>query len=351
MTMTDSLADVSGRIAAIKARFTALQPTTAGATSTPFSRVLAAATLDPSAPSSTGSASLGSSSSGAAGLTGQGVVDDASRYLGVPYVWGGTDPSIGLDCSGLVQRTYGDLGIDLPRVAADQAKMGTPVASLAEARPGDLVAFGSPVDHIGIYAGDGKMVVAPHKGDVVKVEQISMTPTAIRRILPQSKSPAQSIGGLVLGTWSPSQLGLRSLSGLSATGLSTSSGPGSSSYDDLFAAAGARYGVSPQLLSAVAKNESGYDPTAVSPAGAQGLMQLMPSTAQGLGVDPLDPAQAIDGAARLLAGHLQKFGSVDLAVAAYNAGGGAVTRYGGIPPFPETQNYVRRVLADAGVNA
>src|SRR5947209_7152168 len=129
MTMTDSLADVSGRIAAIKARFTALQPPTAGATSTPFSRVLAAATLDPSAPSANGLSS-GSSSQGAARLTGQSVVDDASRYLGVPYVWGGTDPSTGLDCSGLVQRTYGDLGVSLPRVAADQAKMGTPVASL-----------------------------------------------------------------------------------------------------------------------------------------------------------------------------------------------------------------------------
>ena len=80
---------------------------------------------------------------------GEQVVADAKRYLGVPYVWGGTDPAKGLDCSGLVQRVYADLGVDLPRVAADQARAGQPVASLADARPGDLLAFGSPVDHIG----------------------------------------------------------------------------------------------------------------------------------------------------------------------------------------------------------
>src|SRR5204863_7437979 len=115
--------------------------------------------------------------------TGDEVVGAASKYLGVPYVWGGTDPNKGLDCSGLVQRAYKDLGVDLPRVAADQAKAGTPVASLAEARPGDLVACGSPVAHIGIYAGTGKMGVARHTGDVVKVPDISpRRATGLRRI-------------------------------------------------------------------------------------------------------------------------------------------------------------------------
>lgn len=83
-----------------------------------------------------------------------------------------------------MQVVFGEAGIDLPRVSRDQARVGTPVASLAEARAGDLVAFGSPVDHIGIYAGDGEMVVAPHSGDVVKVQKIgSRIPTAIRRIV------------------------------------------------------------------------------------------------------------------------------------------------------------------------
>jgi len=115
-------------------------------------------------------------------------------------------------------------------------------------------------------------------------------------------------------------------------------------YASLFVAAGKKYGVDPALLAAVAKAESQFDPNAVSPAGALGLMQIMPSTAANLGVNPLDPPQAVDGAARLLQQNLKKFGSTSLALAAYNAGPGAVVQYGGIPPYPETQNYVRKVL-------
>lgn len=116
-------------------------------------------------------------------------------------------------------------------------------------------------------------------------------------------------------------------------------------FGDLFVQAGRRHGVDPELLAAVADAESGYDPTAVSHAGAQGLMQLMPGTAAGLGVtDPFDPTQAVDGASRLLAGHLDQFGSTELALAAYNAGPGAVTRFGGVPPYAETQAYVPKVL-------
>jgi soluble lytic murein transglycosylase-like protein len=128
-----------------------------------------------------------------------------------------------------------------------------------------------------------------------------------------------------------------------ATAVSTSLA--SVPYGELFVEAGRRHGVDPALLAAVAKVESGYDVRAVSHAGAQGLMQLMPGTAAGLGVaDPFDPAQAIDGAARLLADHLRRFGSTELALAAYNAGPGAVTRHGGIPPFAETRAYVPKVL-------
>ena len=75
-------------------------------------------------------------------VTGDQVVADARKYLGIPYVWGGTDPAKGLDCSGLVQRVYADLGIDLPRVSQDQARVGQAVPSLAQARPGDLSASG-----------------------------------------------------------------------------------------------------------------------------------------------------------------------------------------------------------------
>jgi peptidoglycan DL-endopeptidase CwlO len=121
--------------------------------------------------------------SAASGSLGQRAVALAKEQLGKPYVWGAESPAVGFECSGLVQYTFKQLGIDLPRVSRDQARAGRTVASLAEARPGDLIAFGSPVDHIGIYAGNNKMVVAPHSGDVVKVQEVYRTPTAIRRVL------------------------------------------------------------------------------------------------------------------------------------------------------------------------
>ena len=97
----------------------------------------------------------------------------------------------------------------------------------------------------------------------------------------------------------------------------------------------------------MAKAESNYNAVAVSPAGARGLMQLMPGTARSLGVDPNDPTQAVNGAARLLSGLIKQFdGRVDLALAGYNAGPGAVQRYGGVPPYSETRSYVQRVTSN-----
>lgn len=105
----------------------------------------------------------------------------------------------------------------------------------------------------------------------------------------------------------------------------------------------AKHQVSPDLVRAVVKTESNGQPDAVSHAGAIGLMQLMPETAQGLGVDPRNPRKNLDGGIRYLKQMAQKFGSLDEALAAYNAGPGAVSKYGGVPPYPETQQYVRKI--------
>src|SRR6478672_2263120 len=312
-----SVLDVTARIGQIQAQLAMLAPTgTTGASAASFAAALRGTTSTDSATSATSATPTFGARSGDA------VVAEARKYLGVPYVWGGTDPKTGLDCSGLVQHVYANLGYDLPRVSGDQAHAGRAVPSLSQAQPGDILAFGSPVHHVGIYIGDNQMIEAPRPGLAVRIGPVYETPTAIRRIVDDRAAAAPALSARVsAGT----------------------------PYAGLFEAAGQKYGVSPALLAAVARQESGYDAGAVSPAGAQGLMQLMPGTAHGLGVgNPFDPSQAVDGAARLLHSLLDRFGRPDLALAAYNAGPGAVLRYGGIPPYPETQNYVRSVLAQWG---
>ncbi len=106
------------------------------------------------------------------------------------------------------------------------------------------------------------------------------------------------------------------------------------------------YGMDPRLIMAVIEVESGYEPEAISSAGAEGLMQIMPETQKELGVEkPFDPEENIEAGVRYLRRMLDRFRSVELALAAYNAGPSHVEKYGGIPPFDETQRYVAKVMA------
>lgn len=116
-------------------------------------------------------------------------------------------------------------------------------------------------------------------------------------------------------------------------------------FEDLLKAQADAHGLEWQLIAAVIMTESGFNPQAASDKGAQGLMQLMPDTWMDLGVsDPLDPVQNIAAGTAYLKAQLQRFNTLELALAAYNAGPGSVQRAGGVPPFAETQNFIARVM-------
>ena len=186
MTVTDAI----GRIAQIQATLVQLD---GGKTSAASSSASASAVSSTSATdfASALSGALDTSSTGT--VTGADVVADAKKYLGVPYVFGGTSAS-GLDCSGLVQRVFKDLGIDVPRLVSGQSTVGTEVPSLAQAQPGDIIVTNGG-EHIVIYAGDGKVIHAPSEGRNVSLVDNWMSDSdivTIRRVVPQAAPAATS---------------------------------------------------------------------------------------------------------------------------------------------------------------
>ena len=192
------MVDALGRVGEIQARLVQLNDLIAGGTgvttaTTSTSTTAAtttATTFADALAAATGTAATGSIAN-PAGATGAGVVAAAEKYLGVPYVFGGED-STGMDCSGLVQRVYADLGIDVPRLVSGQMTIGTEVASLAEAKPGDLIVTGGG-EHILIYAGNNQVIHAPYAGRTVCKVEAYMDDSdidTIRRVIPDQAATA-----------------------------------------------------------------------------------------------------------------------------------------------------------------
>lgn len=249
------------------------------------------------------------------------AVQIASQYIGTPYVWGGTTPN-GFDCSGLMQYVYKQMGIDLSRTTYTQVNEGIPVAK-ENLQQGDLVFFkdnSGDIHHVGMYAGNGNVLHAPQTGDVVKISPLDAFPdyyTSRRIIQPIKNSNTTS---------KPINVG------------------GRKELLPYIQEASKTYGVSESLISAVIEAESGFNQGVTSEAGAIGLMQLMPNTASGLGVNPYNAKENVMGGTKLLSQLLKKYnGNIELTLAGYNAGEGNVEKYGGVPPFDETQKYIKKI--------
>lgn len=184
------------------------------------------------------------------------------------------------------------------------------------------------------------------------VSNQNRTETAYLRLYEKETGKKPSDDFIAYGKWKAGKRGIHAsnFTHSSWSGFGSSSSGGD--VKSLINKYANMYGIDPNLLQAQAWQESRFNPNALSPKGAMGVMQLMPKTAAGLGVNPLDTEQNIEGGSRMMAGLLKKYGgNTDLALAAYNAGGGAVDRAGGIPNIAETQNYVSSIQKRMALNS
>lgn len=176
----------------------------------------------------------------------------------------------------------------------------------------------------------------------------SISPDTVQKLLgfnPAPNIPVADSQNVSMGDTAAVTSGSQTSSAASTSGNTSSSS--STSLDAYFEEASEKYNVDVKLLKAIAHAESNFNPNATSSSGAMGVMQLMPSTAKSLGItDAYNAYDNIMGGAKVIAEHLANYnGDVSLALAAYNAGSGNVAKYGGVPPFTETQNYIKKVLA------
>ena len=176
----------------------------------------------------------------------------------------------------------------------------------------------------------------------------NISPDTVQKLLgfnPAPNIPVADSQNVSTGNTAAVTSGSQANAASSASGNTSSSS--STSLDAYFEEASEKYNVDVKLLKAIAHAESNFNPNATSSSGAMGVMQLMPSTAKSLGItDAYNAYDNIMGGAKVIAEHLANYnGDVSLALAAYNAGSGNVAKYGGVPPFTETQNYIKKVLA------